>query len=49
MDRLFRVTGTPAASGPAHPFKIHEVLLFHQRLDPGYRFILGNRNNQTGM
>ena len=40
MDRLFQVTGLPASAGPANPFSIHEILLFHQRLDPGYRFIL---------
>jgi len=47
LDRLFQVTGLPASTGPANPFSIHEVLLFHQRLDPGYRFILAARTTQS--
>jgi hypothetical protein len=28
-------------TGGTHPYNIHEILIAHQELDPGYRFVLG--------
>jgi hypothetical protein len=37
IAHVFQVLGHAITGGDTHPYDIHEILVFHQRLDPGYR------------
>ena len=37
IEHAFQVLGHWVTGGDTHPYDIHEILLFHQLLDPGYR------------
>jgi len=37
IAHVFQVLGHWISGTDTHPYDIHEILLFHQRLDPGYR------------
>jgi hypothetical protein len=38
LRHLFQVLGNWLTGRPTHPYNIHEILVFHQQLDPQYRF-----------
>jgi hypothetical protein len=38
LGHVFQVLRNTLTSRPTHPYDIHEILAFHQNLDPGYRF-----------
>ncbi len=40
LAHVFQVARNFLTGRPTHPFDIHEILLIHQQLDPGYRFEL---------
>jgi hypothetical protein len=40
LEHLFQVVRNSITGRPTHPFKIHEILVFHQKIDPGYRFVV---------
>jgi len=40
LEHLFQVVRNSSTGRPTHPFKIHEILVFHQKIDPGYRFVV---------
>ena len=40
LEHLFQVVRNSITGRPTHPFKIHQILLFHQKIDPGYRFVV---------
>lgn len=40
LDHLFQVVRNAITGRPSHPFNIHQILVFHQKLDPGYRFVV---------
>ncbi|HEX7318019.1 MAG TPA: hypothetical protein VF297_29210 [Pyrinomonadaceae bacterium] len=38
LGHLFQVLRNHFTGNPTHPYNIHQILIRHQRLDPGYRF-----------
>jgi hypothetical protein len=40
LEHVFQVARNELSGRPTHPYDIHEILLYHQDLDPGYQFIL---------
>ncbi|MEO8436016.1 MAG: hypothetical protein ABI596_14035 [Pyrinomonadaceae bacterium] len=40
LGHIFQVLKNHFTGSPTHPYNIHEILLQHQHLDPGYRFNL---------
>jgi hypothetical protein len=40
LGHIFQVVRNHVTGNPTHPYNIHEILVQHQRLDPGYRFKL---------
>jgi len=40
LEHVFQVLRNTLSGRPTHPFDIHEILLVHQRLDPGYELLL---------
>jgi hypothetical protein len=40
LEHVFQVVGHAVTGRPTHPYDIHEILVQHQQLDPGYRFVL---------
>jgi hypothetical protein len=40
LEHLFQVVRNCITGRPTHPFNIHEILVFHQKIDPGYRFVV---------
>ncbi len=40
LAHVFQVLKNHFTGSPTHPYNIHEILLQHQHLDPGYRFNL---------
>ena len=40
LEHLFQVVRNAITGRPTHPFNIHEILVFHQKIDPGYRFVV---------
>jgi hypothetical protein len=40
LEHIFQVLRNHFTNSPTHPYNIHEILLQHQHLDPGYRFKL---------
>jgi hypothetical protein len=39
LKHVFQVLDHWLTEGVTHPYDIHEILLFHQELDPGYRLV----------
>jgi hypothetical protein len=40
LEHLFQVVRNSITGRPTHPFNIHEILVVHQKIDPGYRFVV---------
>lgn len=40
LEHLFQVLRNRLTGRPTNPFDIHEILVFHQKIDPGYRFVV---------
>jgi hypothetical protein len=40
LAHIFQVLRNRFTGSPTHPYNIHQILLMHQRLDPGYKFNL---------
>jgi hypothetical protein len=40
LEHLFQVVRNSITGRPTHPFNIHEILVFYQKIDPGYRFVV---------
>jgi hypothetical protein len=38
LGHVFQVLRNSLTGRPTHPYDIHEILVFHQRIDPGYTF-----------
>jgi hypothetical protein len=38
LEHVFQVLGNALSGKPTHPYNIHEILVWHQKLDPGYTF-----------
>jgi hypothetical protein len=37
---VFQVVRNSVSGRPTHPFDIHEILVTHQRLEPGYDILV---------
>lgn len=40
LEHVFQVLDNALPGNSTHPYNIHEILVAHQKLDPGYRFVL---------
>jgi hypothetical protein len=40
LEHVFQVLRNTLTGRPTHPYDIHEILIAHQELDPGYRLIV---------
>jgi hypothetical protein len=40
FDHVFQVVHNSVTGQPTHPYNIHEILVWHQELDPGYRLLV---------
>jgi hypothetical protein len=40
LEHVFQVARNRVSGQPTHPFDIHEILVVHQRLNPGYDLML---------
>lgn len=40
LEHVFQVVRNSVSGRPTHPFDIHEILVAHQRLEPGYEFLV---------
>jgi len=40
FEHVFQVLRNKLSGNPTHPYNIHEILVGHQHLDPGYTFVL---------
>jgi hypothetical protein len=40
LGHIFLVLRNHFTGNPTHPYNIHQILLMHQHLDPGYKFNL---------
>jgi hypothetical protein len=40
IEHVFQVLGNALSGDPTHPYNIHQLLLQHQKLDPGYELLL---------
>jgi hypothetical protein len=36
---VFQVVRNHVTGDPTHPYNIHQILIAHQHLDPGYRLV----------
>ena len=41
LEPVFQVLRNSLTGKPTHPYNIHEILLGHQRMDPGYDLLVG--------
>ena len=41
LGHVFQVLRNHLTGNPTHPYNIHQILIAHQHLDPGYRLIPG--------
>ena len=39
LGHVFQVARNHVTGSPTHPYNIHQILLAHQHLDPGYRLV----------
>jgi hypothetical protein len=40
LGDVFQVLRNSLTGRPTHPYDIHEILVFHQKIDPGYTYAL---------
>jgi misacylated tRNA(Ala) deacylase len=40
VQHVFQVLRNKLSGKPTHPYNIHEILIVHQKLDPGYSFVV---------
>jgi hypothetical protein len=40
LGHIFQVLRNKLSGKPTHPYNIHEILVAHQKLDPGYTFVV---------
>lgn len=40
LEHVFQVLRNKISGNPTHPYNIHEILVGHQKLDPGYSFVV---------
>jgi hypothetical protein len=40
LEHVFQVVRNKVSGQPTHPYNIHEILVAHQKLDPGYTFVV---------
>lgn len=40
LEHIFQVLRNKLSGRPTHPYNIHEILVAHQKLDPGYTFVV---------
>ena len=40
LEHVFQVLRNKLSGNPTHPYNIHEILVAHQKLDPGYTFVV---------
>jgi hypothetical protein len=40
LEHIFQVLNNALPGNSTHPYNIHEILVAHQKLDPGYTFVL---------
>lgn len=40
LEHVFQVLRNKLSGNPTHPYNIHEILIAHQKLDPGYSFVV---------
>ena len=40
LEHLFQVLRNELTGRPTHPYDIHEILIKHQMLDPGYELVV---------
>src|SRR6266850_508255 len=40
LEHVFQVVRNKLSGQPTHPYNIHEILVAHQKLDPGYTFVV---------
>ena len=40
VEHVFQVLGNALSGKPTHPYNIHQLLIQHQKLDPGYELVL---------
>jgi hypothetical protein len=40
LEHIFQVLRNKLSGQPTHPYNIHEILVAHQKLDPGYTFVV---------
>lgn len=40
LEHVFQVVRNKLSGKPTHPYSIHEILVAHQKLDPGYTFVI---------
>jgi hypothetical protein len=40
LEHVFQVVRNKLSGRPTHPYNIHEILVAHQHIDPGYRFVV---------
>jgi hypothetical protein len=40
LEHVFQVARNAITGTPTHPYNIRDILLRHQEIDPGYRFVL---------
>ena len=40
LGHVFQVLRNHFTGRPTHPYDIHEILVYHQKIDPGYRFVI---------
>jgi hypothetical protein len=40
LEHVFQVARNALTQRPTHPYDIHEILVFYQKIDPGYRLVV---------
>jgi hypothetical protein len=40
LEHVFQVLRNKLSGNPTHPYSIHEILVAHQKIDPGYTFVI---------
>ena len=40
LEHVFQVLRNKLSGKPTHPYNIHQILIVHQKLDPGYTFVV---------
>ena len=49
LEHAFQVIRNAVTGQPTHPYNIHQILLYWQELDPGYRLILYEEEPETAV